>query len=227
MDEHPHSPAIRQNIVSRLFLRHIVPVLAVLVVATTAVAYWQLSQLQNKLVTAMATQGTRLQAETITELRGLYTSEVVEKVRGHGIDVSHEYKGKDKTIPLPASLTIELAQRMSDRGSGLRMRLYSEYPFPWRKDGGPHDAFERDALKALRSDPKQPFYRIEQSQGQPVLRYAVADLMRPQCIACHNTNPASPKTDWKVGDMRGVLELTRSFNPTVEVARSGLRDAFG
>lgn len=227
MDEHPHSPAIKQNIVSRLFLTHIVLVLAVLIVATTALAYWQLSQLQDKLVAAMAVQGTRLQAEVLEELRSLYTSEVVEKVRGHGIDVSHDFEGKDKTIPLPASLTIELSRRMTERGSGLRMRLYSEYPFPWRKDGGPHDAFERDALAALKKNPKQPFYRIEQLQGQPVLRYAVADLMRPKCIACHNTNPASPKTDWKVGDMRGVLELTRFFNPTVGVAQSGLLESFG
>lgn len=47
----------------------------------------------------------------------------------------------------------------------------------------PHDTFEREALKALKSNPKQPFYRMEQFQGQTVLRYAVADIMRPQCIA--------------------------------------------
>jgi methyl-accepting chemotaxis protein len=27
------------------------------------------------------------------------------------------------------------------------------------------------------------------------------------CIDCHNTNPLSPKTDWKIGDVRGVLEV--------------------
>ena len=25
---------------------------------------------------------------------------------------------------------------------------------------------------------------------------------------CHNADPQSPKTDWKLGDMRGVLEVT-------------------
>lgn len=116
---------------------------------------------------------------------------------------------------------------MTERGSGLRWRLYSGYPFPWNKDGGPHDDFERDALIALKNNPKQPFFRMDKFQGQTVLRYAVADIMRPQCIACHNTDPSSPKTDWKVGDVRGVLELTRSLNPTVVLAHTGLQNAFG
>jgi PAS domain S-box-containing protein len=227
MDEHPQSAARKRNIVSRFFVNYAVLILTVLVVATTAVAYWHLNELQHNLVTAMAVQGTRLQAETLEELRSVYTAEVVEKVRGHGLTISHDYHGKNKTIPLPASLTMDIGRRMTDRGSGLRWRLYSEYPFPWRKDGGPHDTFERDAIKALKINPKQPFYRMEQFQGQTVLRYAVADLMRPQCIACHNTNPDSPKTDWKVGDLRGVLTLTRSLNPTVVVAQSGLQGALG
>ncbi|HSH54040.1 MAG TPA: ATP-binding protein [Methylotenera sp.] len=227
MDEHPHSPAAKKNIIGRFFFEHAVLLLTVLVVATTAAAYWHLNQMQQNLVTAMAVQGTRLQAETLEELRSVYTSEVVEKVRGRGFSVGHNFHGIDNTIPLPASLTMELGRRMTERGSGLRWRLYSEYPFPWRKDGGPHDAFERDALTALKTNPEQPFYRMDKFQGQTVLRYAVADVMRPQCIACHNTSPSSPKTDWKVGDVRGVLTLTRSLNPTVVVAQSGLQGALG
>lgn len=106
MDENPHSLASRQNASGRFFFNHAVLILTVLVVATTAAAYWNLTQLQDKLVTAMAVQGTRLQAETLEELRSVYTAEVVEKIRGHGISVSHNYHGIDKTIPLPASLTI-------------------------------------------------------------------------------------------------------------------------
>jgi twitching motility protein PilJ len=39
------------------------------------------------------------------------------------------------------------------------------------------------------------------------MRYAVADLMQDTCVACHNTHPQSPKTDWKEGDVRGVMEV--------------------
>jgi C4-dicarboxylate-specific signal transduction histidine kinase len=37
---------------------------------------------------------------------------------------------------------------------------------------------------------------------------AVADTMMVQaCVNCHNTTPASPKKDWKLGDLRGLLEI--------------------
>ena len=44
-------------------------------------------------------------------------------------------------------------------------------------------------------------------KGRQVLRYATADLMRPSCINCHNTHPQTPKNNWKVDDVRGILEI--------------------
>ena len=70
MDEHPHSPAAKKNIIGRFFFEHAVLLLTVLVVATTAAAYWHLNQMQQNLVTAMAVQGTRLQAETLVQTLG-------------------------------------------------------------------------------------------------------------------------------------------------------------
>jgi class 3 adenylate cyclase len=32
--------------------------------------------------------------------------------------------------------------------------------------------------------------------------------MGPACVSCHNSHPESPKTDWKVGDVRGIQEVT-------------------
>jgi adenylate cyclase len=32
-------------------------------------------------------------------------------------------------------------------------------------------------------------------------------IMGEACVACHNTHPESPKTDWKVGDVRGIQEV--------------------
>lgn len=43
--------------------------------------------------------------------------------------------------------------------------------------------------------------------GSRVLRFAQADRMLPTCVACHNHYPGSPRTDWKVGDVRGALEV--------------------
>jgi hypothetical protein len=62
--------------------------------------------------------------------------------------------------------------------------------------------------------------------GIPVLRYAVADRMKPACVNCHNSHPASPRTDWKVGDVRGVLEIIRPLDERVAQTRTRLKWLF-
>ena len=118
------------------------------------------------------------------------------------------------------------ARRISDQSTGMQARLYSDFPFSWRKDGGPRDDFEREAIRQLRQFPDQPFYRFEDFQGRQSLRYAVADRMGPGCVACHNTHPDSPKTDWKVGDVRGVLEIIRPLDSIIAQTHAGLRETF-
>ena len=45
-------------------------------------------------------------------------------------------------------------------------------------------------------------------------------------MACHNNHPQSPRTDWKVGDVRGVLEIIRPLDAIVAQTRAGLRETF-
>jgi diguanylate cyclase (GGDEF)-like protein len=45
-----------------------------------------------------------------------------------------------------------------------------------------------------------------------VLRLAVADRMQQSCVDCHNTAAASPKKDWKVGDVRGLIEVVQPID---------------
>jgi adenylate cyclase len=35
-------------------------------------------------------------------------------------------------------------------------------------------------------------------------------IMERPCVSCHNSHPESPKTDWKVGDVRGIQEVSIS-----------------
>ena len=70
------------------------------------------------------------------------------------------------------------------------------------------DTFQTDALAHLRQHPDQPYVREETVNGVEVLRYAQADRMLPVCVACHNSIAGSPKTDWKVGEVRGALEVS-------------------
>lgn len=134
--------------------------------------------------------------------RTLYTSSVVKKAREYGMDITHDHAGNPGAIPLPATLTSDLGRLMAEGRQEVSIRLYSDYPFPWRKDGGPADGFEERALQQLQIDPDTPYYEFESGS---VLRYATADVLRPDCVDCHNTHPDTPKNDWKVGDVRGVL----------------------
>ena len=106
--------------------------------------------------------------------------------------------------------------------SGVQVRHYSDFPFRFRKDGGPRDDFERQALTSLRADSLQPFSRFEVVDGRESLRYATARVMKESCVKCHNTHPDSPKTDWKTGDVRGVLEIVRPLDRDAERMRDGL-----
>jgi two-component system, sensor histidine kinase and response regulator len=215
------------NIRAWLVRNRIVLVLTLIFCAATAATLWHLSRLSWRLVESSALQAASQYADSLRELRRLYTSDVTDRLRGHGIEVTHDYATKEGAIPLPATFTMELSERISQQSSGMLARLYSDFPFPWRKDGGPRDDFEREAIRQVRQLPDRPFYRFEDFQGRPSLRYAVADQrMTAGCVACHNTHPDSPKTDWKVGDIRGVLEITRPLDSIIAQTHAGLRETF-
>jgi PAS domain S-box-containing protein len=188
---------------------------------------WHVTRLQSHLIAAIALQDAALYAQALAELRTLYTSEVVETVRLRGIEVTHDYRTHAGAIPLPVTLTMLLGERISAHAAGAQLRLYSPYPFPARRaEGGLRDAFSQAAWDYLQRHPTASFHRLEEVQGRPALRYATADLMRPGCVTCHNTHPASPKTDWQTGDVRGVLEIVFPLDTAVAQTQGGLRETF-
>jgi hypothetical protein len=50
--------------------------------------------------------------------------------------------------------------------------------------------------------------------------------MKASCVECHNTHPDSTKTDWSVGDVRGVLQIIRPLDQDSKRTRAGLRSSF-
>jgi hypothetical protein len=207
------------------------PVPAGLLAALTlgsAVGLWHLSRLNERLVRSTALEGAAQQAETLESLNDLY-SEAVDRAMAKGKAlVTHDYAARKDALPLPATLTIDLGRLVSHRSeSGMQVRLYSDYPWKFRKEGHPLDDFEREALRRLRENPDEPVYHFEEYQGRPVLRYAVARRLRESCLSCHNKDTVnSPKLDWKVGDVRGVVEIIRPLDRDVARARAGLRETF-
>ena len=223
MKERPVAGAV---LAGRRFLsQRPVVVVAVLFIGAVAATLAYVQGLQTHLVDTQALQNAELLTDALAEFRTVYTSEVVERIRPRGIEVTYDYHLREGAVPLPATLSMILGNRIGALESGAESRLYSAYPFPWAThDGGLPDEFAREAWEALTRNPEEPFYRQETLEGREVLRYATADRMRPACVDCHNTHPDSPKTDWQEGDVRGVLEVITPLDAPLAATRSGLVD---
>ena len=145
-------------------------------------------------------------ASQFKTIRGYYSEFVVNKVLQTGaIKASHDHRGKDGVIPIPATLMHDLSGLLA--ASDTSISLYSKYPFPGRKDRK-LDEFQTEAWDFLVANPKGVFSREVMLNGKHFVRTGVADTMSAQsCVNCHNSDPNSPKRDWNLGDVRGVLEI--------------------
>ena len=210
------------RVLSRVFNERLAILLLPLLVVSTGALLWLLSHQIETLYQEMALQGTEVQARTIEEVRQIYSSEVVERLKKHDIHATHDYASQERAIPLPATLTMEIGDRLSKSREGAYVRLFSEFPFPHRKDRV-LDAFEQEALTRMRVKMADTFWRIENFQGRPSIRLALADRMKKQsCVDCHNSHPDSPKRDWELNDVRGVLEVIRPLDQKVAATHSAL-----
>lgn len=180
---------------------------AAVIIAMLGISWWHMEAMRQQILENNALTAARSYANTFESLRAFYTREVVARVPGDSVTVSHDYQNINHAIPLPATLTIELAKEVGRRSDGFAVKLYSNYPYPWRGEPGQLKGFEKRAIEKLSETPDVPYYEIKQSNNDGFLRYATADIMQADCVACHNSHPESPKKDWVVGDLRGVLEI--------------------
>jgi eukaryotic-like serine/threonine-protein kinase len=199
---------------------------------------WSLHRLSESMVEQTALEGAAQQTNMLREMNKLYT-DVAAQAKKAGVEVTHRFPDDEKTcIPIPARFTILLGERLESqadeaenrgvRGQGfLRLQMYSNHPFRERPGSPPKHRFGKDALDhfATTEDRDKPFYRFDKYNGLRVLRYATPLVMNQKCLACHNDKgryPALTKTDWKVGDVRGVLEIVCPLDESLAQTRQTL-----
>jgi class 3 adenylate cyclase len=145
----------------------------------------------------------------VSSIRTFYASDVVERVLDSpgNTQVLPNYRSVPGAIPIPATLSIELGRIISEQQSSIGYRFVSDYPFLNR---APHvlDQFERNALTQLRADPRSQVIAFSTGRTREHVRMATPVIMGQACVSCHNTHPDSPKRDWKVGDVRGIQEVS-------------------
>jgi hypothetical protein len=147
-------------------------------------------QASERMVRQYATESAQAHAVSLTQFRNFYTDEIVPRAMEAGLQVTHDYKNRKNTLPLPATLMLDLGHYLSKVDGGTQVRLYSEKPFPWRVQERQLDEFQRQALQHLKQNPDVPYVREEVLNGERVLRYAQADRMTLRCVACHNSYPS-------------------------------------
>ena len=146
-------------------------------------------------------------------LRKYYVENIVSKVKGSDVKLSFNHKGVDSTIPLPATLIHDMSEMLAD--SGTAIKLYSQFPFP-NRTARELDAFGEQAWAYFQSNPDGIFQRTEERDGMTVSRVAIADKMvSAGCVNCHNSHPLTPKVGWKLGDVRGVLEVETQIDQQI------------
>jgi serine/threonine protein kinase len=204
------------------------------VVLGSVAGLWYLSSLSEYFVRQTALGSARLETKMLDEVWRFYSEEIEDiNPQVTNVSITENYKKVHPSLPLPATFAIDLGERISRNTAGMEVRVYSRYPWPGREKGGPQDEFERAALEWLEAharpgvQPAAEYARFVNDQGRRTLLYASARHMEKSCLGCHNhPDSRSPKKDWQVGDVVGVMKIVRPLEREIADTQAGLRGAF-
>ncbi|MCC7419631.1 MAG: protein kinase [Planctomycetaceae bacterium] len=210
-----------------------VSVLAAVMIGSVA-GLWYLSSLSEYFVRQTALESARLETKMLDEVWRFYSEEIEDiNPRDTKVSITENYRNVHPALPLPATFAIDLGDRISRRAPGMAVRVYSYHPWPTRKDGGPQNDVDRAALNWLNANakptdsPPSEYAHFSTDDGRRTLAYYSARHMEKSCIGCHNhPQSTSPKKDWKVGDVVGVMKIVRPLEREIESTETGLRGAF-
>ncbi|TDF41794.1 EAL domain-containing protein [Alteromonadaceae bacterium M269] len=158
--------------------------------------------------------------ETLQKIRNYYSRNVLSKVIAHSnVESTHLHKISENGVPIPATFLIEMAQSHTENDN-IKVNVTSPYPFAPRK-GRVMDDFQTYAWQQLIQNPNEPVSQFDTVDGRRVVRVALPDkLTAPACVACHNAHRDSPKNDWKLGDVRGIVEIEVNVESGLERANN-------
>jgi len=209
---------VHRSLSSKLLIPLLLTALVVVASVLAVVSYTRSRAVEE----AGVATGRAMTSQVVT-LRNFYTAEIAARAKKAGMALGIDFRDKNNTLPLPATLVKALGESITQEFPGTHLRLLSRYPFPHRAADNKLDVFQAQALAALEGDSKTPVHSVEPVDGRLSVRYAVADVMKEGCVACHNSHPQSPKRDWKVGDVRGIIEVVVPVDRQLQQRRA-IRD---
>ncbi len=198
---------------SSLFWKLAIPVIALFTATIIALGIYIPNQIESRAVEG-ATTASEQTARQFKVLRKYYVENVLKKVKsGSDMKPAINHRGNPNAFPLPATMIHDLSELLKNEGTTVN--LYSAYPFPARKSRV-LDSFQSKAWDYLSTNPQSIFVAQTQQQGKDIVRVAVADTMvADACVNCHNSHPDTPRTGWKLGDVRGILEINSDISEQI------------
>jgi len=139
--------------------------------------------------------------------RTFYTIHVVERLqKSGGTRAAEDWRAKKDVLPLPAQFLIESSELAATTGSKIRYRLISLWPI--NPKNAPDSPTEKRGLEMLRDHPERSVTATVKHGEQSYFQAIYADrAVSPTCVACHNSHPHSPKTDFSIHDVMGGLVI--------------------
>jgi methyl-accepting chemotaxis protein len=154
-----------------------------------------------------AVERSQQMVEQAQMVRRTYSEIVTSRLAANAaVALRPDFAVHDGAIPIPATFLMDYARRIET--DALKLNVFSPYPWPGRQRP-PLDDFQKRAWETLARDPTARIVEHDEIDGKPVVRVALGDTMAAGCVACHNTTSDSPRRDWKVGDVRGVIEVVQ------------------
>lgn len=166
-------------------------------------------ELNIKQVAAAANRLTEVATQQIKTDRTYYTKNIIGKLKKDkpGLVIpSAQYHNIKGAIPLPATFVRETSETLSQNA------LYSyDLISKWNvnKEKGLRTEFEKKAWESLSKDPQTVYSAFIANEKGAKYSYATSDIASAQpCVSCHNALSESPKKDFKLGDLMGILVVS-------------------
>ncbi|MCC7293294.1 MAG: DUF3365 domain-containing protein [Phycisphaerales bacterium] len=209
----------------------------VAVLGTSTLLLWNradrdLKARQDKLVIDQAASVGVSVAAQVAATRGIYTKQIVEKLKPHGVDFNRA--PKDGEGPLPAVFMSAVSEKLAASAgensttfvlrSGWNINANQGVTTPFEKKGWEFLLAQEKQLAARPAAERQALYkpyveRGEDAKGRAVVNVMTADLASAEsCVNCHNALEATPDVmamrgkapmkQFALGDLMGAVSTT-------------------
>ena len=136
-------------------------------------------------------------------VRRLWAEEIVGAGQERGLRFDKDWSEGVDAGPLPALFLRETAEGLRRNPAPLYLFLGSDFPI---NDANRFTGPQAERFAEIRRTGEPQFFQDPELGFQTAMFSDVASTQA--CVVCHNSEPESPKKDWRVGDIMGATTWT-------------------